>query len=376
MSNAKCPGRGFGIWHLRFLRQLGISNLAFALMALAAVTVLGPRSSGADEATPALANYDQQVDKAIDAALAYLAKQQQTDGSFASGSMRGSTGIASFCVMAFLAKGHTPGAGPYGDVINKGVDYVLSQAKPGGMIVGPAPSHGPMYCHTISTLMLSEVSGMVDKERQKKIDKVLPAALKLIVSAQQVRKPANQQGGWRYSPTSSDSDISCTGWALMSLRSARNGGSAVPKEAIDQAVKFIMNCRMPDGGFAYQPGGGSGLARTGTALLCLELCGRHADSSCAGAGDWILKHLPDRIGGNDFFYYALYYCSQGMFQLGGTHWEKWAAHIYELMVKFQQKDGSWPQGGGNEATAGPCYSTALAVLAMTVSYRQLPIYQR
>ena len=47
-----------------------------------------------------------------------------------------------------------------------------------------------------------------------------------------------------------------------------------------------------------------------------------------------------------------------------------------MMLKFQKKDGSWPPGGASEATAGACYATAMGVLAMTVSYRQLPIYQR
>ena len=39
--------------------------------------------------------------------------------------------------------------------------------------------------------------------------------------------------------------------------------------------------------------------------------------------------------------------------------------------KRSSADGSWPGGRG-----GSCYSTAMGVLAMAVSYRQLPIYQR
>jgi hypothetical protein len=65
-----------------------------------------------------------------------------------------------------------------------------------------------------------------------------------------------------------------------------------------------------------------------------------------------------------------------MFQLGDQHWRLFAEHIYKMMLKFQSPDGSWPQGASNEAAAGPCYSTAMGVLALSVSYRQLPIYQR
>jgi hypothetical protein len=125
------------------------------------------------------------------------------------------------------------------------------------------------------------------------------------------------------------------------------------------------------------PGKEPGLARTGTALLCLELCGRHGDKAAVGAGEWILKHLHRQYGGRDgFFYYGLYYCSQGMFQLGGKYWTTWARHLYKMMLDHQRKDGSWPQGRGNESKAGTAYSTAMGVLALAVSYRQLPIYQR
>jgi len=329
----------------------------------------------ADKASATLAEYAQRIDQALDRALAFLAAQQQKDGSFKT-MMRGNTGITSLCVMAFLAKGHTPGAGPYGEVINRGIDFVVSQQSASGVLIKVGRSHGAMYSHGIATLMLSEVSGMLTPERQKRVDQALGKALKLILAAQKIRKPAKHQGGWRYQATSRDSDISLTGWSLMALRSARNNGASVPLESIEAAVKFVMNCRMPDGGFAYQPGSGSGLARTGTALLCLELCGRHRSAACIGAGKYILARLPKNYGAN-FFYYGLYHCSQGMFQLGGANWERFAVHMYKMMLDFQnKKDGSWPQGGGSEAKAGVCYSTAMGALALSVSYRQLPIYQR
>jgi len=269
--------------------------------------------------------------------------------------MRHNTAVTSLCVMAFLAKGYTPGHAPYGDVINRGIDFVLNSSQWNGMLVGDTRSHGPMYSHTISTLMLSEVSGMVDPERQRKIDVALGKALRLILAAQNVQKPRHHEGGWRYQHNSRDSDISCTGWALMSLRSARNNGAAVPKEAIEKAVQFVLNCRNRDGGFGYQPGGGSGVARTGTALLCLELCGMHRSPITIAAGDWVLRNM--HRGRNDgFFYYGIYYCAQGMFQLGERHWEKFGEHLYDTLLKLQRDDGSWPEGRGNEAAS--CRSTS------------------
>ncbi len=272
--------------------------------------------------------------------------------------------------MAFLAKGHTPGNGPYGDNVNRAIEYVLSLQTPSGLING----HGPMYTHGISTLMLSEVSGMVNPQLQARIDEALPRALRLILDAQAVSKSAASQGGWRYQPTSRDSDLSCTGWQLMALRSARNAGAAVPRESIDYAVAYVVRSFFRNGSFGYTPGRGGAFTSTGTGLLCLELCGLHGDPMTTQAGDWIVAHLPNFRSG--IFYYGLYYCSQGMFQLGGDHWHRWAVHMYEMMLPRQAADGSFPAGSGHESTAGICYSTSMSVLALSVSYRQLPIYQR
>ena len=340
---------------------------------LSAALTAPPTPVWADKPAEPLAKYDRRIDAAVTKALAFLAKSQQPNGVFPS-ALGNNTAVTSLCVMAFLAKGHTPGCGPYGEVINNGIDVVLAGQHPNGMLVGK-PTHGPMYSHAISTLMLSEVSGMVSSERQKRIDAALPRALRLLLDSQLIKKPALMQGGWRYQPTSADSDISCSGWSLMALRSARNAGAAVPKDAIDAGVKFIMNCRTPDNGFAYQPGSSSGYARTATALLCLELCGKHRDEAAIGAAEWILKHMPANYGGT-FFYYWLYYASQGMFQIGGDYWVQFATRMYEMVLNSQQADGSWLAGSSHEAAPGVCYATAISVLAMSVTYRQLPIYQR
>jgi len=350
--------------------------IACVLLLLAAGSSGVPQTPAARAAeTPRpLEEYSEEADAAIERGLAWLAQQQIDNGSFGNGGQN-NTAIASLCIMAFLANGHTPGVGPYGDVINKGIDFVLGSQKENGLLVDRRLGSGPMYSHAISTLFLSEVSGMVDPERQQKIDAVLPRALEVILAAQKVRKNPRQQGGWRYHPTSKDSDISCTGWPLMALRSARNNGAAVPGEAIGEGIKFVMNCRNRDGGFAYQPGQSSGLARTGTALLCLELTGHLGEEATIQAGDWILAH-PQRRHTDNFFFYGLYYCAQGMFQLGGDYWDKFARHMYETVLPLQRENGSWPGGSGSENRAGACYSTAMVILALSVPYAQLPIYQR
>ncbi len=88
--------------------------------------------------------------------------------------------------MAFLARGYTPGLAPYGDVMNRAIDHVLSVQAINGSLMGGG---GQMYSHNIATLMLSEVSGMADPERQACIEAALQKAIRLILAVTPIMKP-------------------------------------------------------------------------------------------------------------------------------------------------------------------------------------------
>lgn len=311
----------------------------------------------------------EQADAAIDRGLAYLTKIQNKDGSFQGGGHGKTVGVPALCGMAFLAKGYIPDRAEYGETINKIIDYVLDCRRADGVLA--EKNEGKyMYSHTIGTLFLSEVSGMVDSKRQARIDDSLPIAVKIILDAQTVKKAPHNQGGWRYTKASSDSDMSCTGWALMALRSARLNGAPVPREAIDDAVKYIKAHNDPNKGcFGYNNQNSYALTLTGAALLCLELAGKHGEDICYKAGDFILANLT-QLPGQERRYYGNYYNAQGMFQLGGKYWEKYSEWMYTTWLPHQQADGSWNGEYGKD------YGTALMVLALAVPYRQLPIYQR
>ena len=311
-----------------------------------------------------------EVEKAVDLALEYLADSQEGAGTY-SDAYGKSTGIVSLVGMAFLSKGHTPGYGPYGKTINRCIDYVLGSQNSNGLLDNGDSGHGLMYAHNIATLFLSEVSGMVDADRQERLDRALGRATKLLLAAQAVPKNDNHQGGWRYKPDSRDSDLSCSGWALMALRSAKLNGAPVPDSAIKAAVEYVFrNHDKGEGRFGYTDPWGHSETLTGCGLLCLELCGFHGTESTYKAGDYILSTYT-KIPGNAHEYYANYYNAQAMFQLGGKWWEKYAGWMYEHYIPQQNANGSW-----SNSRNGQTYGTAMMVLSFTVPYRQLPIYQR
>ena len=319
------------------------------------------------------------TEKAIANGLEYLVRTQNDNGSYP-GAYGDSAAIPALAGMAFLAKGELPGAEPHGEKINRAIDFVIScadmrdNAKFPGYMGGRGG--GRMYAHSIATLFLAEASGMVDEKRQEKIDKLLPLAVKVILDAQNQQKNNPMHlGGWRYEPNANDSDLSCSGWALMALRSARLNGAQVPPEAVEKAVLYLKRAyRESDGTFGYQgANGGSADTLTGAAILCLELCGKHLDPMSLKGSQYLEKTYARALPGSGQRYYGLYYTAQGLFQIGGPVWRGFATWMYDTFVPQQRADGSWSGQGNNGSDA---YATAMTVLSLTVPYRMLPIYQR
>jgi len=316
------------------------------------------------------------ADLAVERGLDFLARGQLADGSWLS-PMGKNTGIVSLAVMAFLAAGEEPGRGRHGAAIDRAVDFLLRHQRD-GMIITTDTSHGPLYEHGIATLLLGEVLGMVNDEvaGREKLARVHRNAVNLILRAQNVPKDPSSTGGWRYSTTAIDSDLSVTGWQLLALRAAQDAGLAVPRRNIEEAVLYIKRCAHPSGGFGYMPGGEPNIARTGTGILALEICGEFRSQEAIRGGEWLLKN-PLRWQG-PFFYYSAYYSAQAMYQLGGDFWARWRPVSEKLLLAEQKPDGSWPAPPSetHENQAGFAYMTAMAILSLTVDYKFLPIYQR
>jgi hypothetical protein len=311
----------------------------------------------------------EQVDASVKDALAFLEKAQGADGSW-SGYGGKSPAVSSLAVLAFLSAGHVPGEGPYGEVVEKGVRWVLSAQQADGQFTSGI-SQG-MYHQGISVLMLAQVAGMTDAELGRRVRAALKKGVAVILKAQ--RTAGYNRGGWRYSVEGTDADLSVTGWQLLALRAARNLGCDVPAERIDEAVAYVLRCRDAGSGyFCYQPGVRASVACTGTGIVCLEVCGkgRHRTPEALRGGSILLKSPPSVSGLHAF--YSIYYGSQAMFQLGKNYWAAYRPGLHQALLDAQQGDGGWSEGGYGQ---GPAYATAMAVLALTVEHRFLPIYQR
>jgi hypothetical protein len=170
----------------------------------------------------------------------------------------------------------------------------------------------------------------------------------------------------------------------MALRAAKNLGCDVPPEAIELAVDYIRRCQDPaTGGFRYHPGGAVTPPCSGTSILALEICGKelHHCPEVLKAGNFLMnlsQKAQARIGwGSAHFSYGMYYYAQAMFQLGDNYWAGFRPFMHQQLLPYQdQRTGGWTAADGGSRQYGANYNTAMAVLALTVEYRYLPIYQR
>ncbi len=122
-----------------------------------------------------------EIDVSVRRALTWLAAEQKPSGAWRADDYGESTAATSLAVLAFLTGGHVPDEGPWGEQISRGVGWILQQQNENGLLTGRDTSHGPMYSHGITTLMLAEVSGMVSEAQAEPCRMALERAVRLII---------------------------------------------------------------------------------------------------------------------------------------------------------------------------------------------------
>jgi hypothetical protein len=294
-------------------------------------------------------------------------------------------GVSALALMSFLAGGHVPDRGKYGEVLSRGLDFVLGCSQDDGQI---AQNGTRMYSHAFATLFLAEVYGMVDRPD---VRNVLQRAVNLIVDSQ------NHEGGWRYRPFARESDMSITVCQVLALRSARNVGIHVPIHTIRAAQNYVYKSAVrqndrsrpmfrgypsfgDDGGsFRYQDrqNARATFPLTAAGITTLYAAGEYDGPIIREALDYLDRQLDvfndlNADSGHYFFYYGHYYAVQAYYITGDPKWTFYFRRMKELLLRLQRPDGSWPC----EVGPGPVFGTAVATLILQIPFQYLPIFQR
>ncbi len=335
--------------------------------------------------TPSIFQKDE-VDLAVDKAIAYLLTQQREDGAIIDKGH--DTTMTALSIMAMASVGIQPSdLSPKGQAMQRALAFVLQDDRIDDKGYFGKHDGSRMYGHGIITLMLTEMLGMgISDEQDQLIHDRCQKAIDVILSSQKIEKPTHYRGGWRYTPDSRDSDLSASVWQLMALRSAKNDDLQVPASAINDAVAYLKRSYaspldrngLPDkkaSGFSYEPHQNHPtFTMTAAGLLAMQVCGEYESPLVAGASDWLLEHPPKWK--ERFCLYGTYYYAQGMYQRGGDHAKTARQLVQDMLLKEQAGNGSWTAGNGSERDHGAVYATSMAVLSLSVKYHYLPIYQK
>ncbi|HEX3997626.1 MAG TPA: squalene--hopene cyclase [Pirellulales bacterium] len=356
-----------------------------ALISLALV-VSTARAEGEWEITP-------QSRAALAHGLEWLAQNQGPEGNWQSNDL----GLVSMGALAFLADGHTPGRGKYGRNVELALNYVLSHAKPSGLL-NIADAQRDMYNHGLSTFVLGQAYGMTNDQR---ISSVLERALKLIANTQ------CKDGGWDYRAGTQDHghDLSLAVMQAKALRSAVDSGLEVSPEVIRLAIRDVREHYSSRGGaqneadqehepgqFTYMKNGGQpSIAMAAAGVVCLQEFGQYDDWRIPKNMQVLTKDIKDKIkpgaqynrdGKSAFDSYTLYYIGQAMYQVGGTSWKELYPLVRDNLIATQVRmpgdphlDGVWHDTMRVSGQPGDLYATSVSCFILAIPNRYLPILQ-
>jgi hypothetical protein len=318
-----------------------------------------------------------ETERAVVGALRWLKTHQEPNGSWKCG---GSTAAGTtLATLAFLGHGETADSIEFGETVGKALDYLSIHVGGDGLVADTSQDYIGGDSQGLVALTLSEGYAMT---QSPVLRDSLERALNVIIRGQSAAKANGQHvGGWRYHPSSDDSDMSVTGWMIMALTSAKAAGLNVPPEVYQKANQFLWNMYdVKDPGFGYQTPERSP-SMTAIGVFCEQILGNGNDPRIKAALDYLREQRVewDKTQG-DYVLYGWYYITQAMFQGGGPYWQYWNREIRDTLIKKQRNDGRWMPPPNStmetrEFADTPAYSTALGALILEVYYRYPPTEQ-
>ena len=352
----------------------------------------GGRGSGSRKAMLATGGGTKHTERAVTAALVWLANHQLSDGRWSLqqfqsrctdktctgvGEAVHDSGATAMGLLPFLAAGQThKSKGPYRDHILRGVAWLIGHQKPDGALANGEAQQ--MYSHGLATIALSEAYGLTG---DRQVGLAAQGAVNFILNAQNAA-----DGGWRYNPKD-PGDTSVVGWQLMALKSAHmaglnvGGASGSTGSAFSGTSKWLDSVAVRDGTeYSYQPGGGPVDTMTSVGLLCRQYLGAKRDNPMLTGGmTYLMNHLPNDVAPNIYYWY---YATQVMHNMSGYEWDTWNRKMRDLLVRTQVRstdecaNGSWaPEKDTWGRRGGRIMETALSALTLEIYYRYLPLFK-
>ncbi len=359
---------------------------AFTAVAALAVLVFCSAQLAAQETPERKAKPGEEIGKAVQAGLAWLANHQGEEGSWSfsdfkkkckgtpactgtgSGPAAEATSLAS---LAFLGAGHTPIHGSHKTAMKNAVKFLKSRQKANGGVGDTEDELADVRSTAAATMALSELCGLSPGARL--LEPLAQGAVDCLASLQ---KPDSGFGQRKGDPC----DAASTAWAAIAFKSAKLSGLAVPETAPAGILKWLdsatdrKTCRVS---MTAQSGSGkpeySDKALACAMIIRLFWGAKRDDALIVGSAAWLKQALPKApAAGESPDYEYWYFGTLAAFMAGGDCWQAWSEAVLEALLKTQCRkgceEGSWIQSeiaGGK----GRLWCTALNVLSLEICYR-------
>ena len=330
---------------------------------------------------------------ALDAGLVWLARAQAPDGRWsaapaASSPLEGAPApyalreqrASALALLALLGAGHAGESSELGRAALRGGRWLAEQhAQQLGSFAPPGTDGGlPRGALEAQALAATVFAELLEATGDAKWRPPLESALAALFAAR------TAEGGWR-TPGSPADETLLTAWAVGALCAAEAAGIEIEIEVAHGALAAIHAASDPRSGGAGSRARANGAeapakpaqasaATTGAALFSRALLGQSAIRvPLVGAHRDRLAAAPPSAAPFDAL--GWFFASHAMFQMGGETWQAWSAALEAAALGAQDTSddqslrGSWPPDARAEALGGRVASTALAALALEVTYR-------
>ena len=348
---------------------------------------------------------------AVRAALQWLARHQQADGSWKvkeylgrcktgdpcsprPGDENYATGVTALAVLAILGAGHSPDSDAavdgirFGDVARKGLAWLAKQQGVDGFVGDPKSSLS-MYGHALAALALVEAYAFAGPENYRDSAR---KALDFLLAAQ------NPGKGWRYSSRCGDNDTSVTAWCLQPFRAAESCGLPFPIPATyTNAIAWLDEATDPATGRAGYTARGTGKVifpgqnedfkdhetTTAMAVQARFLMTRNRSHTSLAQGCALLDLDLPKWDSTAIDYSYWHWASRAVFEFRGADspaWAAWNGALKEALLKNQNtaaagcKCGSWEPVDRWSGMGGRVYATAINALTLETYYRNVLIF--
>ncbi len=355
-------------------------------LSAAGLVGLGQGTAWADAEDPTMRRRRRE---AIRKGCAYIAsKQHQKAGGF--GDNNGIVAITSLSLLALMADGSMDGRGRYGEVVYRGIDFLLEliedRGRRGGWHEGyfyhPQDPSSRMHGQGYATMALATAIGNSTGRRYRRMHDVLQKAVACIEQSQTVT------GGFGYDPTpSGEHEGSVTVTVAQGLRASRDAGLSVNERVIRRGLHYLKRSQKADGSFKYSLHlERSSYALTAAAISSFFLYGRYTDDrdrTIQRGLDFCMKSMNEVLRTRRWYYYGNFYAAWACWQKDGGvwnadargYWARWYDRMVPDILRKQRRLGNW-EDTIDQFEFKEILPTAFAVLTLAIPDEVLPLFQR